>query len=114
MNMNLNFDQVNELMIKKYKATIITKQKFKDLLYGINRTDLSDNIVELTEGIIKTDNSVFYLINDVEVLNNNCLLLRCDESLSNIQVIDIVLIYLIFNFIIDTIDKRGELLCHHT
>lgn len=70
--MKLKFEQVNELMMTKYKAIVITKQKFKDLLYGSNRIDLSDDISELTEGIIKTENSLFYLINDVEVLNNNC------------------------------------------
>lgn len=70
--MKLKFNEVNNLMLDKYKATIITKQKFKDLLYGDNRTDLSDDIFELTEGIISTDNSVFYLINNVEVLNSNC------------------------------------------
>ncbi len=70
--MILKFEQVNNLMVTKYKATIITKQKFKELLYGSNRIDLSDDINELTEGIIKTDNSVFYLINDVNVINENC------------------------------------------
>lgn len=72
--MNLKFEQVNELIMKKYKASVVTKNKFKDLLYGENRVDLSDNIDELTEGLIKTDNAVFYLIDDVEVINNNC---RC-------------------------------------
>ena len=66
------FNQVNELFMNKYKATIITKQQFKDLLYGENRTDIGDDISELTEGIIKTDNTVFYLINDIEILNKNC------------------------------------------
>ena len=70
--MKLDFKKVNELLLTKYKAIIITKQQFKDMLYGQNRTDISDNISELTEGIIKTENSVFYLINDVQVLNDNC------------------------------------------
>ncbi|MBO7527816.1 MAG: hypothetical protein J6T74_08025 [Clostridia bacterium] len=70
--MKLNFKTLNKLMISKYKATTISKQQFKDMLYGLNRTDLSDNISELTEGIIKTENTVFYMINDVKVLNDNC------------------------------------------
>jgi hypothetical protein len=70
--MKLNFEKVNELMITKYKAKIISKQQFKDSLYGMNRNDLSDDIFELSEGLIKTENCVFYLINDVDVLNKNC------------------------------------------
>ena len=51
-------------------------------MYGKNRVDLSDNIAELTEGLIKTDNAVFYLIDDVEVINNNCCCLNPKMFLS--------------------------------
>ena len=72
MNFNYNFDQLNKIMLEKYKAKTISKKEFKEILYGKNRIDISDDITELTEGIIKSENTVIYLINDVDVLNKNC------------------------------------------
>ena len=69
---NLPFNKVNELMLKKYKANVINKQQFKNAIYGTNRKDLDDNISNLTEGIINSENAVFYLVNDVDTINKNC------------------------------------------
>lgn len=68
----ISFKKVNDLLIIKYKAKIITKQQFKDAVYGFNRIDIDDDISILSEGIIPSENSMFYLINDVSVLNENC------------------------------------------
>ena len=70
--MNIDFKKVNDLLTTKYKATIITKQQFKDAVYGFNREDIDDDISTLSEGIITNENAIFYLINDIEVLNKNC------------------------------------------
>lgn len=68
----INFEKANNLLITKYKATIITIQQFKEAVYGFNRDDLSDDVSTLSEGMINNENAVFYLINDVTVLNDNC------------------------------------------
>lgn len=70
--MKINFKKVNNLLTTKYKATIITKQQFKNAVYGFNREDIDDDISTLSEGIITNENAVFYLINDAIVLNENC------------------------------------------
>ena len=70
--MKIDFTNVNDLLTTKYKATIITKQQFKDAVYGFNREDIDNSISTLSEGIITNENAVFYLINDTEVLNKNC------------------------------------------
>ena len=70
--MQINFKKVNDFLTAKYKAKIITKQQFKNAVYGFNREDLDDNISSLSEGVITSENAVFYLINDVTVLNANC------------------------------------------
>ena len=72
MKKNFNFDDVKKLMLNNYKAEVIDKTKFKELLYGFNRRDIGDDIGELTEGIIKSENAVYYLINDIDVINKNC------------------------------------------
>ena len=68
----IEFEKFNQLMVNKYKAKVIDKQQFKEAIYGLNRTDLEDDVYILTEGIIDSENVIFYLINDVEVLNANC------------------------------------------
>lgn len=70
--MKINFKKVNDLLITKYKAQIITKQQFKHAVYGFNREDIDDDISTLSEGLITNVNAVFYLINDTTVLNENC------------------------------------------
>ena len=70
--MRIDFTKVNDLLTTKYKATIITKQQFKDAVYGFNRDDIDNSISTLSEGIITNENAVFYLINDTEVLNKYC------------------------------------------
>lgn len=67
----IELKKVEELLAKKYKAEKISKAKFKELLYGPT-SNVGDNISDLTEGIIKSENALFYLINDVEILNENC------------------------------------------
>lgn len=70
--MKINFKKVNDLLLNKYQASIISKQQFKDAIYGPNRTDLDDDICCLTEGIIDSENAIFYLINKVKILNKYC------------------------------------------
>ena len=70
--MKIDFKKVNNLLTTKYKAKIITKQQFKNAVYGFNREDIDDDISALSEGIITSENAVFYLINDTTVLNENC------------------------------------------
>lgn len=48
----IDFTKVNDLLTTKYKATIITKQQFKDAVYGFNREDIDNSISTLSEGII--------------------------------------------------------------
>lgn len=60
--------------MKVIKQKKIDKKKFKELIYGFNRNDLSDDIEDLTEGLIESENTLFYLISDVDVINKNC---RC-------------------------------------
>ena len=67
----IDVKKVKQLLTKKYKAEEISKAKFKELLYG-KASNVGDKISDLTEGIIKSENALFYLINDVEVLNENC------------------------------------------
>ena len=68
----ISIQKINDLLLKKYKATIITKQQFKESIYGLNRTDLDDDIISLSEGLIKSENCIFYLINNVEIINKYC------------------------------------------
>ena len=68
----IKFEELNNLMISKYEATIIDMQHFKAAIYGPNRIDLDDDICLLTEGIIDSENVVFYLINKVEIINKYC------------------------------------------
>ncbi len=70
--MKINFKKVNDLLISKYKAKIITKQQFKNAVYGLGREDIDDSISTLSEGLITSENVVLYLINDATVLNENC------------------------------------------
>jgi hypothetical protein len=67
-----SFIAINQLLLEKYKAKIISKLQFRDSLIGPDRDDFGEDISELTEGIIHSDNVVFYLIDDVEVINENC------------------------------------------
>jgi len=60
----IDFTKVNDLLTTKYNATIITKQQFKDAVYGFNREDIDNSISTFSEGIITNENAVFYLIND--------------------------------------------------
>lgn len=36
--------KLNNLLLKKYQAEIISKQQFKDAIYGSNRADLDDDV----------------------------------------------------------------------
>lgn len=73
----IEFEKVKDLMIKKYKAAVIGKQQFKDAVFGRNRSDIADDILNLTEGVISSENTVFYIINKVDVINRNC---KCLDS----------------------------------
>ena len=64
--------KLNNLLLNKYQANIISKQQFKDAIYGSNRTDLDDDTFSLTEGIIDSENVLFYLINKVDIINKYC------------------------------------------
>ena len=68
----ISMKKLNNLLLGKYQAEIISKQQFKDAIYGSNRSDLDDDTYSLTEGIIDSENVVFYLINKVEVINKYC------------------------------------------
>ena len=68
---DIEFSALDKLMKEKYKATLTDKFRFRDILYGEGRQDLS-SVFDMTEGIIQSENAVFYLINDVSVINENC------------------------------------------
>jgi hypothetical protein len=68
----ISMKKLNNLLLNKYKAEVISKQQFKNAIYGFNREDISDDISILSEGIITNENAVYYLIKDTTVLNNNC------------------------------------------
>ena len=59
----ISIKKLNNLLLNKYQAEVISKQQFKDAIYGPNRTDLDNDTYTLTEGIIDSENVVFYLIN---------------------------------------------------
>lgn len=69
--------ELNNLLLGKYNAEVISKQQFKNAIYGLNRDDISDDISTLTEGIIDSENVIFYLINEISVINDNC---KCISS----------------------------------
>ncbi len=68
----VSIKKINNLLLNKYQAEIISKQQFKDAIYGSNRTDLDDDTYSLTEGIINSENVIFYLINKVKIINQYC------------------------------------------
>lgn len=71
---NFEFLPLDKLLKEKYKASVIDKWTFRDILYGKGRNDYV-SVSEMTEDIIQTENAVFYLINDVDVINKNCICL---------------------------------------
>ena len=73
----ISIKKLNNLLLKKYQAEIISKQQFKDAIYGPNRIDLDNDTYTLTEGIIDSENVVFYLINKVKIINKYC---NCIDS----------------------------------
>lgn len=73
----ISIKKLNNLLLDKYQAEVISKQQFKDAIYGPNRTDLDNNTYTLTEGIIDSENVVFYLINKVSIINKYC---KCIDS----------------------------------
>lgn len=75
--MRIDFTKLNNLLLNKYQAEVISKQQFKDAIYGPNRPDLDDDTYTLTEGIIDSENVVFYLINKVKIINKYC---NCIDS----------------------------------
>ena len=73
----ISIKKLNNLLLNKYQAEVISKQQFKDAIYGPNRTDLDNDTYTLTEGIIDSENVVFYLINKVSIINKYC---KCIDS----------------------------------
>ena len=90
--------KLNNLLLKKYQAEIISKQQFKDAIYGPNRTDLDNDTYTLTEGIIDSENVVFYLINKVEVINKycKCINLSYPKTITNTTPLTEFMPYIVF------------------
>ncbi|MDR2266036.1 MAG: hypothetical protein LBE09_00425 [Christensenellaceae bacterium] len=110
INKPFDYHSINKLLLGKYKAEVIDKLRFRDLLYGVNRTDIGEEVSELTEGLIETDNSIFYLINDVEVLNANCVCVP-PEAYPNGKVftgIQVMLPYILF--VIELSNDKGKVI----
>lgn len=72
LSKQISTKKLNNLLLGKYHAEIISKQQFKNAIYGLNRDDISDDISTLTEGIIDSENVIFYLINKIEIINKFC------------------------------------------
>ena len=73
----ISMKKLNNLLLNKYEAEVISKQQFKDAIYGPNRTELDNDTYTLTEGIIDSENVIFYLINKVSIINKYC---KCVDS----------------------------------
>lgn len=72
LSKQISIKKLNNLLLGKYHAEVISKQQFKNAIYGLNRDDISDDISTLTEGVIDSENVIFYLINKVEIINKYC------------------------------------------
>ena len=70
LSKQISTKKLNNLLLGKYHAEIISKQQFKNAIYGLNRDDISDDISTLTEGIIDSEN-VLPLKGSYKVLINN-------------------------------------------
>lgn len=66
---SFEFQPFDKLLKEKYKAKVIDKQIFRDILYEGHSEALS--VSEMTEGIVQTEKAVFYLISNLEVINKN-------------------------------------------
>lgn len=89
--MKITFEKFDNLMKNKYKAKEISKKSFKDSIYGPARDDIDDNIETLSEGLICSENAIFYLINDIEVINKNCKCIDPSMFFSNGEVLPLPL-----------------------
>ena len=59
LSKQISTKKLNNLLLGKYHAEVISKQQFKNAIYGLNRDDISDDISTLTEGIIDSENVIF-------------------------------------------------------